>query len=73
MRRTYKDIINDIVNFLRNFSVDYKKEVSWDAMETIGNEMDRVEHDLKEVEDYNKHIDSLASEKEEKIDDFHGE
>lgn len=68
--KTYKELIDDIQNFLRNFSVDFKKEVSWNAMEFIGNEMQSIEHNLKEVEDYNKHIDSVASELEEQKEDL---
>lgn len=34
-------------------------------MELIGDELQSIEHDLKEIEDYEKHIDSVASELEE--------
>lgn len=63
--KTYRDLILDIQNFLRNFSVEEKKNVSWYAMELIGDELQSIEHDLKEIDDYNKHIDSVASELEE--------
>lgn len=70
--KTYKDIIWDIQNFLRNFLVEEKKYVSWYAMELVSDELRSIEHDLEEVEDYNKHIDNLASDLKEDYEDKAG-
>jgi len=58
--KTHKDLVIDIQNFLRKFLVEEKT-----SMELISNELQSIEHDLKEIDNYNKHIDSVASELEE--------
>lgn len=50
--KTYKDLISDIQNFLRNFSVEEKKNVSYYAMKLINDELQSIDNDLKEIEDY---------------------
>ena len=63
--KNYRCIIEDMMNFLRNFSVEEKKNISWYAMELINDELQSIEHDLKEVDKYSNHIDSVASDLEE--------